>query len=227
MKYRFNGRIKAITFKDARVSVLLENTTFMSNEGDWKQWVDWKLIEGGKYKKGEVWVSAFEQSAPEVFQACKMIEKGSEVELEIYKGDKDFLNINNIQLKVPEKDINADLEPPTEETPSKGEPSSDQRDPDSPEAQAERMVDEMPPKPKSTTVDIKEAPKPPDSFTKEDARRAVKQVSENRAPDKEILIIRQTCVKAVGSGMRLENENDAEVAVAIARRLEKFVLTGE
>ncbi len=209
MKYRFQGTIKAITFKDARVSVLLENTTFMSNEGDWKQWVDWKLIEGGKYKKGEVWVSAFEESAPEVFQACKMIEKGSEVEVEIFKTEKGFLNINNINLKVPEKDINADLEPPDAkiEIPEGGSvlfpesgivatrasdmPSSTQRDPDSPEAQAERLVE-------SIAVDTQS-----------------------------LLIIRQTCCKAVGAGMRLENENDAEVAVAIAKRLEKYVLTGE
>ena len=132
-QYRFNGTIKAITFKDARVSVLLENTTFLSNEGDWKQWVDWKLIEMGKYKKGDVWVSAFEQSAPEVFQACKVIEKGAEVEVEIFKTDKGFLNINNIQMKVPDVDVNADLKPPEE-------PSSTQRPPDSPESQAEEMA---------------------------------------------------------------------------------------
>ena len=84
-QFRFNGTIKAITFKDARVSVLLTGTTFLSQEGDWKQWVDWKLIESGKYKKGDVWVSAFEQSAPEVYQACKVIEKGAEVEVDIFK----------------------------------------------------------------------------------------------------------------------------------------------
>ena len=197
-QYRFNGTIKAITFKDARVSVLLENTTFLSNEGDWKQWVDWKLIETGKYKKGDVWVSAFEQSAPEVFQACKVIEKGSEVEVEILKTKKGFLNINNIQLKVPDVDVNADLQPPEE-------PSSTQRPKDSPETQAERMIEEPQP------------PWPPGA-TKEKPSTAV---------DKDTLIIRQTCIKAVGSGMRLENENDAEVAVAIAKRLEKYVLEGK
>ena len=191
-QYRFNGTIKAITFKDARVSVLLENTTFFSNEGDWKQWVDWKLIETGKYKKGDVWVSAFEQSAPEVFQACKVIEKGSEVEVEIFKTEKGFLNINNIQLKVPDVDVNADLQPP-------GEPSSDQREPDSPEAQAEEMSEKEYAS-KSIAVDMS---------------------------DKDRHIIRECCVKAVGNGMRLENENDAEVAVAIAKRLEKYVLEGE
>jgi hypothetical protein len=198
-QYRFNGTIKAITFKDARVSVLLENTTFFSNEGDWKQWVDWKLIETGKYKKGDVWVSAFEQSAPEVFQACKVIEKGSEVEVDIFKTEKGFLNINNIRMGVPDKDINEDLKPPDE-------PSSEQRPPDSPEAEAEKLTEKEP-----------QPPWPPGA-TKEKSSNAV---------DKDTLIIRQTCVKAVGSGMRLENENDAEVAVVIAKRLEKFVLEGK
>ncbi len=168
-QYRFNGTIKAITFKDARVSVLLTDTTFLSNEGDWKQWVDWKLVEGGKYKKGEVWVSAFEQSTPEVYQACREIEKGAEVEVEIFKTEKGFLNINNISLKVPERDVNEDLRPPDMPDAPTGaagevppeepqppwppgatkEPSSTQRPKDSPEAQAEEMLE-------SIAIDTKE-----------------------------------------------------------------------
>ena len=204
MKYRFQGKIKAIKFEAGRVSVLLENTTFLSNDGDWKQWTDWKLVEGGKYTKGDVWVSAFEQSAPEVYQACQVIEKGSEVEVDIFKTEKGFLNINNIHLKVPDRDVNEDLKPPEE-------PSSEQRPKDSPEAQAEEM---------STTVDATVR----ETTTPEDVRATSITLD---TPDKETLIIRQTCVKAVGSGMRLENENDAEVAVAIAKRLEEFVLTGK
>ena len=189
-QFRLNGTIKSIMFKDARVSVLLTSTTFLSKEGDWKQWVDWKLVEGGKYKKGDVWVSAFEQSAPEVYQACKMIEKGSEVEVDIFKTEKGFLNINNIQLKVPDKDVNEDLEPP--------EPSSKQRPKDSPEAEAEEM---------STALDNVEA-------------------------SREVLIIRQTCIKAAGSAMSgklidMAIRENTELFVALAKRLEKYVLSGK
>jgi hypothetical protein len=205
-KYRFQGKIKAITFKDARVSVLLEDTTFLSNDGDWEQWTDWELIKSGKYKKGEVWVSAFEQSAPEVFQACKMIEKGSEVEVDIFKTEKGFLNINNIRMGVPDKDINEDLkspEPPEEPQPpwppgATTEPSSDQRPPDSPEAQDERT---------STALD-------------------------NVAVSREVLIIRQTCIKAAsaavnGTPIDMTVKGNKELVVAIARRLEKYVLEGK
>ena len=193
MKYRFNGKIKVVRFTDARVSVLLEDTTFLSNEGDWKQWTDWKLVEGGKYKKGEVWVSAFEQSAPEVYQACKIIEKGAEVEVDIFKTEKGFLNINNIQLKVPEVDVNEDLEPPDM-------PSSEQRPEDSPEAEAEEIVE-------STTGDI---------------------MAEIEATAKDIQIIRQTCVKAIGAMVNLPATNKTtNDLVKIAQRFEKYVLEGK
>jgi len=220
MKYRFQGKIKAITFKDARVSVLLEDTTFLTNDGDWKQWTDWELIKTGKYKKGEVWVSAFEQSAPEVFQACKIIEKGSEVEVDIFKTEKGFLNINNIRLGVPDIDVNAELTPPDitgDDAPKKGyegvgggfsnEPSSEQRPPDSPEAEADKLAEAQDER-TSTALD-------------------------NVTASREVLIIRQTCIKAVGSALNLVNDGKAKVTpneelfVAIAKRLEKYVLSGE
>ncbi len=190
MKYRFQGKIKAIKFGDSRVSVLLEDTTFLSNDGDWKQWTDWELIKSGKYKKGEVWVSAFEQSAPEVFQACKIIEKGSEVEVDIFKTEKGFLNINNIRLGVPDVDVNEDLKPP--------DMPAEEKLKDSPEAEAERM---------STALDNVEA-------------------------SREVLIIRQTCIKAAGSAvsgtpLHTTEENRAVLIVAIAKRLEKYVLEGK
>ena len=223
MQYRFQGTIKAITFKDARVSVLLENTTFLSNEGDWKQWTDWELIKTGKYKKGDVWVSAFEQSAPEVFQACKMIEKGSEVEVDIFKTEKGFLNINNIRLGVPEKDINEDLKPPDTkiEIPEGGSvmfpesgivatrasdmPSSDQRPPDSPEAEADKLAEAQ------------------------DER--ISTALDNVTASTEVLIIRQTCIKAasnvVGNTDGDTKDYVQERIVAIAKRLEKYVLEGK
>jgi hypothetical protein len=226
-QYRFNGTIKAVTFKDARVSVLLENTTFFSNEGDWKQWTDWELLKKGGYKKGDVWVSAFEQSAPEVFQACKVIEKGSEVEVEIFKTEKGFLNINNIQLKVPDVDVNADLKPPDE-------PSSDQRPKDSPEAEVERMLEKEPRPPDLKDLSRKELSELSQEelinrSVEEESRVEMKPVPSTTVDmtTKDVHIIRECCVKAVGSGMRLENENDAEVGVAIARRWEKYVLEGK
>jgi len=195
MKYRFQGKIKAITFKDARVSVLLEDTTFLSNDGDWKQWTDWELIKTGKYKKGEVWVSAFEQSAPEVFQACKIIEKGSEVEVDIFKTEKGFLNMNNIRLGVPDVDVNADLTPPDE-------PSSEQRPPDSPEAEADKLAEAQDERMSTALDDV--------------------------AVSREVLIIRQTCIKAVGNAVSGSTVSElGEFIVAIAKRLEKYVLGGE
>lgn len=196
MKYRFQGKIKAITFKDARVSVLLEDTTFLSNEGDWKQWTDWELIKTGKYKKGEVWVSAFEQSAPEVFQACKMIEKGSEVEVDIFKTDKGFLNMNNIRLGVPDVDVNKDLEPP----------SSEQRPEDSPEAEAEKLAEAQDERTSTALDDV--------------------------VASREVLIIRQTCIKAAGSALSgklidMAIRENTELFVALAKRLEKYVLEGK
>ena len=119
-----------------------------------------------------------------------MLEKGAEIQSVVTanknKAGREFLNIVNIGLKMPEKDINEDM--PSEET---GVPD------DAPLFE-EEAGEEAPPKP-STKIDM---------------------------PGKEILIIRQTCIKAAGSSIAGTSCPPDELVV-IAKRLEKYVLSGK
>jgi hypothetical protein len=107
------------------------------------------------------------------------------------------LNINNISLKVPDRDVNEDLKPPDvhKEDP---DPKWTHKPPDSPEAQAEEMLKE-----------------------EAEEERASNEL-DKIVVSKEVLIIRQTCIKAASNVGNTEHQ-----VVEIAKRLEKYVLEGK
>lgn len=184
---KIQGTIKVLSFKGERVAIKLGDARFLTRDREWKEWNDWNAIEAKKAGKGEIWISSFKDY---IYQACHEFEKGTEVEATVEE-NKGFWNIENIELKVPERDINEDMPPdapfPTEE------PSSDRREPDSPKAQAEKMVE-------SATLDTKDTH-----------------------------IIRECCIYAVGYALNVADINklDAPKIVALAKRLEKYVLEGK
>jgi hypothetical protein len=205
---RFDGKIKAITFKGERASVLLEGARiFKEGQQVWEDYTDERLVKTGKYAKGEVWMSTFESSNAAGYQACKELEKmgkGVGVDVSVVE-NKGFLNIAGIGLNLKEVDVNADLEPPDDhekQAELTEEPSSTQRPKDSPEAQATKLVE--------TTGDI---------------------VAEIEATAKDVLIVRQTCIKAAGFVVEdhnnISDKTREEKVVALAKRLETFVLTGK
>lgn len=198
---KFQGRLKAITFKDERVSVLLEDARIFTDAQIWEDYTDLRLVKSGKYKKGEVWMSAFEGSAPQVYQACRELEKGVEVDVSVVE-NKGFFNITGIRLKMREVDVNEDLQPEFPEE----EPSSEQRPPDSPEAQAEEMLKE--------------------EAEEERASNELDKRKQIEVSDRDISIIRQCCIKAVGAMVNFDVKNWADL-VALAMRLEKYVLEGK
>lgn len=198
---KFIGNIKAIKTTSEKVSLMLENARCLGKENKWKTWEDYDLLKTGKYKKGQVWLSAWHNSSPHVYQAIKFFDeddasqnfqKGSEVEGEAYKPnpDKPFWNIKSIGLKVPEVDVNEDMPP---EHPDEHRPFPEDAD----EEARKRILAERQIYDPSTTLDM---------------------------TAKDISIIRQTCVKAAGaSGIAAEPEG----VVDIAKRLEKYVLEGK
>ena len=197
---KIQGIIKVLLFEGERVSIKLGNARFLSQEREWKEWNDWEGIENKRVGKGEIWISSFEDH---VFQGCHELEKEKEVEAELVQSKRGFWNIKSIGLKLPEHDVNKDLEPPfsEEETPPWEEtPSSTQRDKDSPEAQAEEMAEK-------------------EYASKDPASTMV---------DKETLIIRQTCLKAIGSAIQVDKDADWKATgkwiVALAKMLENYVL---
>lgn len=110
---RFEGNLKTTKITNEKASVMLENARYFSKEGEWQQWNDYDLMKSGKYKKGDVWLSAWANSAPHVYDGVQQIERGSEVEGEAFKPnpDKPFWNIRGINMKLPEVDVNEEMPP--------------------------------------------------------------------------------------------------------------------
>jgi hypothetical protein len=118
---RFNGTIKAIKFQGERVSILLKDAHYFSKEGDWILYPEGlsedhqKLIRSGDYRNGELWASSFEDHIIQAIRrfdeddASQNIQKGSEVEMEVIKTKRGFLNMKSIGLKIPERDVNEDI----------------------------------------------------------------------------------------------------------------------
>ena len=182
---KITGIIKVLSFKEERVAIKLGDAQFFK-DGKWDK------------QYGDVWVSSFDKG---VLEACKMLEKGNEIQSMVTanknKAGREFLNIVNIGLKMPEKDINDDM--PTEET---GVPDDAPMFQEGEEPAGLTHPDYIRPEP-STTIDM---------------------------PGKELLIIRQTCIKAAGNAlMKMEGSTIARsnLVVEIARRLEKYVLEGK
>lgn len=180
---KLTGRIKTIIFKGERVSVLLEDTQVFTEDQKWMPYTDITLVKDGKYKKGETWLSSFKES---IYQGCRELSRGVEVEVGVIVTERGFKNIESIGLKLPEVDV-------LEDTPL-DEPFPEEK---------------IPPEEESTTGDI---------------------MAEIEATHKDVLIIRQTCIKAVGAIFKISQDKwarDVDIAVAIATRLEKYVLEGK
>ena len=182
---KLTGRIKTIIFKGERVSVLLEDARVFTEDQKWIPYTDISLVKDGKYKKGETWLSSFKES---IYQGCRELNKGVEVEVGVIVTERGFKNIESIGLKLPEVDV-------LEEVP-----------PDLP--------DDMTVKETTTPEDV------------EGASTTGDIMAEIEATHKDVLIIRQTCIKAAGavaSGQGL----DIKEIVVVAKRLETYVLTGK
>jgi len=117
----------------------------------------------------------------------------------VFKTAKGFLNIKSIGLKVPEVDVNEDMPP---------DAPLEKRDKDSPENDIEEMLKE--------------------EAEEERASNELDRRDEIVATTKDIQIIRQTCVKAVGAMLNLSAvDKTTQDLIKIARRFEQYVLTGK
>lgn len=233
---KITGTIKVLSFKGDRVAIKLGDAQFLTRDREWKDWNDWDAIEKKQVGKGEIWISSFKE---DVYQACKgfdedddsqNIQKGAEIVADV-KENKGFWNITSIGLKVPDKDIHGDMPPDDEPTEFKDEeghysygageneeqhklkPSSKQRPKDSPEAKAEEMVEKL-------------TPEQEQQMMMAEAKSKELSTTLDR---KDTHIIRECCIYAVGYALSVTDINklDAPKIVALAKRLEEYVLTGK